>query len=403
MVYGLNYQGSKNKIADWVLANMPSAKMFVDVFGGGGAVTHAALLSGKYKSFLYNDLNPLCQCFVRAARGEYDDERLQRFIDRDEFKKTYTTNEIAAFCYSFGGKGDTYIYAKEIEPFKLALHKARVFGDFSDLKRMGCPSASRRWIFNNLEFVKQKYTDWYLSEVMGTNLCFADFKGKLQKKIAERSEELRLYLVDAFKKSGLKTQREVGVRLGTNMERHYFGKSQWQFPTAEAYAKMQTFMPLPRDYETLFGLDGDSGADIRSLMSLEGLYSFYSLEHYQNLQRLRGLKGMRNIGRLQAVQQSYKDMLIREDAVIYCDPPYANTEGYTVGDFDHGTFYQWALSQRGLVVISEYSMPPEFVTVAQTRTVCTLAANSNGKAAVEKLFVPRHQFDEYKRRTGYLF
>lgn len=52
---------------------------------------------------------------------------------------------------------------------------------------------------------------------------------------------------------------------------NYFGKSQWQFPTAEAYAKMQTFMPLPRDYEALFGLDGDSGADIRSLISLEGL------------------------------------------------------------------------------------------------------------------------------------
>lgn len=404
MVYGLNYQGSKNKIADFVMSHLPTAATFVDMFGGGGAITHAALHSGKYKEFVFNDLNPLCQCFVRAARGEYDDERLQRFIDREEFKKTYTTNEIAASCYSFGGKGNIYIYAKEIEPFKLALHKARVFGDFSDLKTMGCPSASRKWIYNNLESVKHAYTEWYLSEVMHTDLHFDDFKGKLQKQIAERSEELRLYLVDAFKKSGLKTQREVGLRLGNNMERHYFGKSQWQFPTAEAYAKMQTFMPLPREYETLFGLDGDSGADIRSLISLEGLCSFYSLEHYQNITRLRGLRNLRGINRLQCLCGSYADITPPPDAVIYCDPPYANTEAYAaVGDFDHGAFYEWALKQRGLVIISEYDMPPDFVSVAQTRTVCTLAANCNGKATVEKLFVPKHQLTEYKSRMGYLF
>ncbi len=394
MGYGLNYQGSKNKIADWVLEHLPPAQTFVDVFGGGGAITHAAMLSGKYRNFVFNDLNPLCQCFARAARGEYSDERLQHFISRVEFKQNCGTDEIAFFCYSFGGKGNTYIYAKELEPFKRALHDARVFGDYSALKEMGCQSAQKKWIFDHCEEVKHRYTDWYLRNVMKTQLSFDDFKGKLQKQIADRNEELRQYLVSALKASGLKNQREVGRRLGTNMERHYFGKSQWQFPTAEAYAQMQTFMPLPREYETLFLLE-DSGADIRSLISLEQLSSFYSLEHWQNITRLRGLRGLRG---------PYSDMQIPDDAVIYCDPPYAGTTGYMMEDFDHGKFYDWALHQKNIVVISEYSMPtPDFVPVAAKKVFCTMSRCSNSKVAVEKLFVPQHQLERYNKMIGLLF
>ena len=47
MRYGVPYQGSKNKICKWVIDNLPSGKVFVDLFAGGCAVTHAAMLSGK--------------------------------------------------------------------------------------------------------------------------------------------------------------------------------------------------------------------------------------------------------------------------------------------------------------------------------------------------------------------
>lgn len=293
--YGLCYQGSKNRIAEWVVDHLPSATNFYDLFGGGGAVTHCALLSGKFKNFTFNDLNPLSQGFVKAANGEYTDEEMDRWISREEYVATKATNPVAFFCYSFGGNGDNYCYAKEIEPFKKALHYARVFCDTSALKEMGCPSSQRKWIFDNSDRVKAAYIDWYLSEIMHTNLKYSDYKSKLHTQIKDREEELRQYLCDALKQSGLKSQREVGIRLGSNMERHYFGKSQWEFPTAEAYAKMQTFMPLPRPYESLFGLDGDSGAHIRSLISLEKLTSFHTLESYANIKRLRGLRGLRGL------------------------------------------------------------------------------------------------------------
>jgi hypothetical protein len=61
-------------------------------------------------------------------------------------------------------------------------------------------------------------------------------------------EELREYLCRALHKSG-HTASDVDKLLGTNgMSGHYFGKSQWMFPTREAYEKMKEIMDLPRDF-----------------------------------------------------------------------------------------------------------------------------------------------------------
>lgn len=55
-------------------------------------------------------------------------------------------------------------------------------------------------------------------------------------------------LCDSLNKSGKKAS-EIDALLGTNgMAGHYFGASQWMFPTRDAYTKMATVMPLERDY-----------------------------------------------------------------------------------------------------------------------------------------------------------
>ena len=67
-------------------------------------------------------------------------------------------------------------------------------------------------------------------------------------KAKKDAEELRLYLRASLAKSG-RTAADVDRALGTNgMSGHYFGASQWLFPTREAYEKMREFMPLPRDW-----------------------------------------------------------------------------------------------------------------------------------------------------------
>ena len=67
---GVPYQGSKNAIARYIIGIMPRGKRFVDLFAGGCAVTHAAMISGKYDRFLANDLQGFgLRLFVDAIAG----------------------------------------------------------------------------------------------------------------------------------------------------------------------------------------------------------------------------------------------------------------------------------------------------------------------------------------------
>ena len=85
----------------------------------------------------------------------------------------------------------------------------------------------------------------------------------------------------------------------------------------------------------------------------------------------------------------YRDVEIPDDAVVYCDPPYANTTGYTVGQFDTDEFWEYMrqLSKRCNVYISEESAPDDFECIWSKEKVRTLEKNDNvGRVKVEKLF-----------------
>ena len=85
----------------------------------------------------------------------------------------------------------------------------------------------------------------------------------------------------------------------------------------------------------------------------------------------------------------YHDVEIPDGAVVYCDPPYANTTGYTVGQFDTNEFWHYMrqLSKRCDVYISEESAPDDFECVWSQELTRTLDFNkSNQPKKVEKLF-----------------
>lgn len=91
-------------------------------------------------------------------------------------------------------------------------------------------------------------------------------------------------------------------------------------------------------------------------------------------------------------QGDYADLSIPLDAVVYCDPPYAGTQGYATGDFDHEAFWQWAtkLSSRCTVFVSEYAAPPGWVSLWEREQPGYLAGAKLGyKKATEHLFVYR--------------
>lgn len=75
-----------------------------------------------------------------------------------------------------------------------------------------------------------------------------DISQEGEEELAKRVDELRQYLCDSLSKSGHKAS-DIDSLLGTNgMSGHYFGKSQWMWPTREAYEAMKGIMDLPRDY-----------------------------------------------------------------------------------------------------------------------------------------------------------
>ena len=130
MNYGIPYKGSKNKLAERLINLFPKADNFYDLFCGGCAVAHAALLSHKYKTVHINDIEPkVVDLFIRATRGEFKNET--RWISHEEFDRLKSSDYLVACLFSFGNDFLTYLYSKDIEPMKKAAHYAILFGDFS--------------------------------------------------------------------------------------------------------------------------------------------------------------------------------------------------------------------------------------------------------------------------------
>lgn len=130
--YGLPYQGSKNKIADAIIQLLPPAETFVDLFAGGCAMTHAAILSGKYKNYIINDTDPLAtQLFIDAIEGKYLNN--YKWVTREEFHRLKNSDGFVKYCYSFGNNGRRYLYSPENEKLKRAMYAAVVDNDLSGL------------------------------------------------------------------------------------------------------------------------------------------------------------------------------------------------------------------------------------------------------------------------------
>ena len=136
MKYGLPYKGSKNKLAESIVSLLPKRTHLIDLFCGGCAVSHAALLRNKYEHIHINDINWMCPTlFIDALNGKYQNET--RWISREDFFRLKDTDPYVAVVWSFGNNMQTYLYSKEIEPLKKAIHYAIFFRDYSLGKDLG--------------------------------------------------------------------------------------------------------------------------------------------------------------------------------------------------------------------------------------------------------------------------
>lgn len=126
---GIPYKGGKSKLAERIVSIFPRAEHFYDLFSGGCAIAHCALLKNKFPHIHINDINPMMpQAFVKALQGGFDDE--DRWISREDFMRLKDTDPYAAICFSFGNDLKTYCYGKDIEETKKALHYAIFFDSY---------------------------------------------------------------------------------------------------------------------------------------------------------------------------------------------------------------------------------------------------------------------------------
>lgn len=119
--YGLPYQGSKSRLAERIVDLLPPATHLYDVFAGGCALTHAAMLSGKFQEVHANDITDSVTLFKDALSGKYENE--SRWISRDDFFRLKDSDPFVRIVWSFGNNGQNYLYSKKVEPYKKAVHE----------------------------------------------------------------------------------------------------------------------------------------------------------------------------------------------------------------------------------------------------------------------------------------
>lgn len=112
--WGMPWMGSKSDIAWQVVNALPKGETFVDLFFGGGAITHAAIVSKRWNSFIANDILGTPDIFLKAVRDEL--KGYDRFVSRAEFNAS--DDIVVKMLWSFGNNLKGYLWSPENERLK---------------------------------------------------------------------------------------------------------------------------------------------------------------------------------------------------------------------------------------------------------------------------------------------
>lgn len=116
----------------------------------------------------------------------------------------------------------------------------------------------------------------------------------------------------------------------------------------------------------------------------------YISEQIKNtLRQINNIKQTSLYNEFNFISSDYRDLVIPEKSIIYCDIPYKNTTKYiTSSDFNYEIFYEWCHIQKNnghTIFISEYNMPEEFKCVWEMEITNSLSLKNTHKNT-EKLY-----------------
>lgn len=381
MKYGLPYKGSKNKLAERIVRFLPKRDNLVDLFCGGCAVSHAALLMGKYKHIHINDLNWMCPTlFIDALNGKYNDDT--RWISREDFFRLRDTDPYVAVVWSFGNNLRDYLYSQEIEPLKRAIHYAIFFSDYEPGRELG------------------------------HDLSFVDGSGDVQRRyiaVKRYFGQFGHFQQQSFEGGGRCKSSTLLGQCGSTL--YGGGKRVSRIGDSRKTAQyLSEYHPLERTTGGVFrreqtpsgtatpGMSPTAGVSKKKTASDLGKPNTGSeptvLHRLQYRERKHAMPA-RQGGQALPITSSvldYAEVEIPKGSVIYCDIPYEGTNVYNGAEhFDYERFYRWAESQTEPVFISSYDMPRNrFDCVAEWDHRSTLNDHNNN-AVKERIFVPKNQ------------
>ena len=110
------------------------------------------------------------------------------------------------------------------------------------------------------------------------------------------------------------------------------------------------------------------------------------------------LEQSKKIKGVKFVFSSFESLVIPENSLIYCDPPYQGTTKYK-NNFDHEIFWEWCrvkIKQGHDVFVSEYSAPTDFVCIWEKSVSNSLVSKGKQKKGIERVFVHRSQALQYQ-------
>lgn len=391
--FRLCYQGSKNIIAERLLKAMhddnPDATLFVDLFGGGGAMSCYALQCGYNVVYneLNNDIKTLLEfCLTCDDLKDYEG-RFWQFVDRKTFSylrdeyQPKTFKDLAykvamLLCYSFGNGMSNYLCNESKELFKKEGHEL---------------------VINNSRKSAEFWADYY-----------KDSLGKLYIEASEdyyKNNDNRAWRRDIFRNMTLKIEAiTVACRFNHKIFELY---KDFNLHDLLVYSQKRICEDIDRycpnipkkNYKKSRVAQGKL-SELKQLEQLEQLQQLERLEQLEQLQRLEQLQQLEQLeqvnNRITFFNLDYrecfeliKNKIDKKKTIIYCDSPYLNTEGYAIA-FNHKEYKEWLdkMHKEGWrIYFSEYTNYDnykELLNIEKRKQLCTDKTLGNVN---EKLFI----------------
>lgn len=360
------YIGSKTRYARRIIDVLPKADVFVDLFGGGGAMTHAAILSNKYKRYIFNDINSQ----ITDAIFKADEFDFNRFVDHDDFKRLKDRSFIIRTSWSYASLGTRYQYNKIQEELMHGVWDAYVLNDRERLDAL---------IGDDYSIDVPLAYNTHLRDCL---MCYYYNKKNDAHLSAGKLEASKNAIQDAFKNSGL-TRSDLKRYSITSRILSDYG---YVYPNRKIFDYMNEKIGFDFDYEE-YKPDWND---------MRGEYVFsqnFALERYNRIKQFS--RDIRSHD-VEFFNSSYDDIDLSGASFVYCDPPYRDTLNAYNCDFDYFNFVRWLEYIDIPAFISEYNAPSDnFVSIISFNNRSILGNSGSKKKPCEKLFIRRDFIDWY--------